>query len=55
MENNTRKSPKLVQVPSPNFMTEKDVVNPPILECINLGIRFGGLAAVEGAPAELRA
>ena len=48
MENTTRKSPKLVQVPSPNFMTEKDVVNPPILECINLGIRFGGLAAVEG-------
>ena len=41
-------SPKLIQVPSPNFLTEKDIGQPPILECINLGIHFGGLAAVEG-------
>ena len=41
-------SPKLIQVPSPNFLTEKDIGKPPILECINLGIHFGGLAAVEG-------
>ena len=30
-------SPKLIQVPSPNFLTEKDIGKPPILECINLG------------------
>lgn len=39
---------KLVPMPSPNLMTERDVDKSPILECINLGINFGGLAAVEG-------
>ena len=43
-----KQSPKLIQVPSPNFLTEKDIDKPPVLECINLGIHFGGLAAVEG-------
>lgn len=35
-------------MPSPNLLTERDVDKRPILECINLGINFGGLAAVEG-------
>jgi len=34
-------------MPSPNLLTERDVGKSPILECINLGINFGGLAAVE--------
>ncbi len=41
-------NPKLVPMPSPNLLTERDVGKSPILECINLGINFGGLAAVEG-------
>ena len=40
-------NPKLVPMPSPNLLTERDVDKSPILECINLGINFGGLAAVE--------
>jgi len=40
-------NPKLVPMPSPNLLTERDVGKSPILECINLGINFGGLAAVE--------
>ena len=40
-------NPKLVPMPSPNLLTERDVGKTPILECINLGINFGGLAAVE--------
>ena len=40
-------NPKLVPMPSPNLLTERDVDKTPILECINLGINFGGLAAVE--------
>ena len=40
-------NPKLVPMPSPNLLTERDVGMSPILECINLGINFGGLAAVE--------
>ncbi len=40
-------NPKLVPMPSTNLLTERDVDKPPILECINLGINFGGLAAVE--------
>ena len=40
-------NPKLVPMPSPNLLTERDVDKAPILECINLGINFGGLAAVE--------
>ena len=40
-------NPKLIQATSPYLFTERDIGNPPILECINLGINFGGLAAVE--------
>ena len=40
-------NPKLIQATSPYLFTEKDLGKPPILECINLGINFGGLAAVE--------
>ncbi len=39
--------PKLVPVPSNAFVPERDVDKSPILECINLGITFGGLKAVE--------
>lgn len=38
---------KLIPVPSSSMLTERDIDKPPILECINLGINFGGLAAVE--------
>ena len=40
-------TPKMVPVPSKNIVPERDVDKPPILECINLGITFGGLKAVE--------
>lgn len=40
-------APKLVPMPSKNLLTERDADKSPILECINLGINFGGLAAVE--------
>ena len=40
-------TPKLVPVPSKNMVPERDVDKPPVLECINLGITFGGLKAVE--------
>ena len=39
-------TPKLVPVPSKNMVPERDVDKPPVLECINLGITFGGLKAV---------
>lgn len=38
---------KLVPVPSRSLVPERDVDKPPILECRNLGITFGGLKAVE--------
>ena len=38
--------PKLVPVPSPNMVPERDVDKSPILECRHLGIDFGGLSAV---------
>jgi branched-chain amino acid transport system ATP-binding protein len=38
---------KLVQVPSPNKVPERDVDKPPILEISHLGIDFGGLTAVD--------
>ena len=38
---------KLVPVPSPNMIPDRDIDKRPILECINLGITFGGLKAVE--------
>ncbi|MDD3193844.1 MAG: ABC transporter ATP-binding protein [Oscillospiraceae bacterium] len=39
--------PKLVPVPSKNMIPERDIDKPLVLECINLGITFGGLQAVE--------
>ena len=41
-----RPETKLVPVPSRNRIPERDVQSAPILECRNLGIDFGGLAAV---------
>ena len=38
---------KLVAYPSNALMTERDLDKKPILECVNLGITFGGLHAVE--------
>lgn len=38
---------KLVNVPSPNFIPEKDADKPPVLEVSHLGIDFGGLTAVD--------
>ena len=38
---------KLVQVPSPNKIPERDIDKRPILECRHLGIDFGGLSAVK--------
>ena len=40
-------TPKMVPVPSKNIVPERDVDKPPVLQCINLGITFGGLTAVE--------
>ena len=37
---------KLVPVPSPNKIPERDIDKSPILECQHLGIDFGGLTAV---------
>lgn len=38
---------KLVPIPSGSMVPDRDIDKSPILECINLGINFGGLAAVE--------
>ena len=38
---------KLVTVPSPNKIPERDIDKRPILECQHLGIDFGGLSAVK--------
>lgn len=38
---------KLVPVPSGSMIPDRDIDKKPILECINLGISFGGLKAVE--------
>jgi branched-chain amino acid transport system ATP-binding protein len=38
---------KLVQVPSPNMIPERDIHQNPILEVSHLGIEFGGLKAVD--------
>ena len=38
---------KLVPMSSPNLLPERDAGKPPVLECVNLGIKFGGLTAVE--------
>ena len=42
-----KKETKLVNLPSVNMIPERDLGASPILECINLGITFGGLKAVE--------
>ena len=36
---------KLVTIPSNSMIPERDIDKSPILECINLGIQFGGLKA----------
>ena len=41
------KTTRLVPVPSPGMIPERDVGKRPVLECTNLGITFGGLKAVE--------
>ncbi len=38
---------KLIPVPSGAMIPDRDVGKSPILECINLGVTFGGLKAVE--------
>ena len=38
---------KMVPIPSSGYLNENDIGKPPILECINLGIEFGGLKAVD--------
>ena len=38
---------ELIPVPSKSFLSQRDIDKPPILECVNLGITFGGLVAVE--------
>ncbi len=42
-----KKETKLVQVPSPNKIPERDINEAPILEASHLGIEFGGLKAVD--------
>ena len=45
---NFHKEPvKLVPVPSVNMLPERDIDKRPVLECINLGISFGGLKAFD--------
>ena len=41
-----RPETKLVTIPSPNKIPERDIDKTPILECQHLGIDFGGLTAV---------
>ncbi len=38
---------KMVQVPSPGIIPERDLNKQPVLECSHLGITFGGLVAVD--------
>ena len=38
---------KMVPVPSMAIIPERDMDSPPVLECIHLGIEFGGLKAVD--------
>ena len=38
---------KLVTIPSKSMIPERDIDKSPILECVNLGIQFGGLKAVD--------
>ena len=43
----------MVSVPSHSIIPERDIDKRPILECINLGISFGGLKAVDNFNIEL--
>lgn len=45
--NNKKVETKLVEVPSPNKIPERDLYRSPILEVAHLGIDFGGLNAVD--------
>ena len=47
MSKNQEQPVKLVPIPSPNIIPERDVDMSPILEISHLGIDFGGLTAVE--------
>ena len=38
---------RLIPLRSPNMLPDRDIDKSPILECIGVGINFGGLAAVE--------
>ena len=38
---------KMVSVPSHSIIPERDIDKRPILECVHLGIDFGGLRAVD--------
>ena len=38
---------KQVTIPSKSMIPERDIDKSPILECVNLGIQFGGLKAVD--------
>ena len=38
---------KLVPVPSGSMVPDRDINKKPVLECVNLGISFGGLQAVQ--------
>ena len=46
MSKEPRQQPKLVPMPATNFLSERDIGKPPILECRHLGVDFGGLTAV---------
>ncbi|MBS6366657.1 MAG: ABC transporter ATP-binding protein [Clostridiales bacterium] len=47
MSNKRRPETKMVPVPSPNIIPERDINQHPILEIQHLGIDFGGLTAVD--------
>ena len=47
MSDKKRPETKMVPVPSPNIIPERDINQHPILEIQHLGIDFGGLTAVD--------
>lgn len=47
MANNFFEKGKMVQFPSHSIIPERDLGKTPILECIHLGVDFGGLRAVD--------
>ena len=44
---NSKETAKLVPVHRTWYVPERDADKPPVLECINLGVNFGGLTAVK--------